>query len=45
VAWRRAALSSAHFEAARRSFDGLQFTGDAMFTDTDTLCRMLAQRH
>ena len=35
------ACGAGNEDAARRSIDGLQFTGDALFTDTATLCRVL----
>jgi len=35
------ACGAGNREAAERSLAGLRFTGDALLTDTDTLCRML----
>ena len=35
------ACGAGNREAAERSLAGLRFTGDALFTDTDTLCRIL----
>ena len=35
------ACGAGHEEAARRSLEGLEFTGDALMTDTETLCGIL----
>jgi nicotinamidase-related amidase len=36
------ACGAGNREAAERSLAGLRFTGDALFTDTDALCRLLS---
>ena len=36
------ACGTGNREAAERSLAGLRFTGDALFTDTGTLCRLLS---
>jgi nicotinamidase-related amidase len=35
------ACGAGNEDAARRSINGLQFTGDALFTNTATFCRVL----
>lgn len=37
----RDACGAGHQEAAERAFAGLEFTGDAILTDTDEVCRIL----
>jgi len=37
------ACGSGHPDAAKRSLDSLAFAGDAMFTDTARICRLLCQ--
>jgi biuret amidohydrolase len=39
------ACGSGHAEAAQRSVEALRFAGDAMFTDTETICKALQRRH
>src|SRR5262249_53065534 len=35
------ACGTGHPDAARRSLDSLAFAGDALFTDTNTFCRLI----
>jgi biuret amidohydrolase len=35
------ACGAGNEDAGRRSIDSLQFSGDALFTDTATFCRLL----
>ena len=34
-----------HRDAAARSIAGLEFSGDAMFTNVETMCARLGRRH
>jgi hypothetical protein len=35
-------FTSGHADAAARSIEALKFSGDAIFTDTESFCRALA---
>ena len=37
------ACGAGHAEAAQRSMESLKFSGDSLFTDTETICRLFGQ--